>query len=44
MSLETKDTTGGVLISLKEDNWQPPVGGNMNPTPSKRKDDDEIPF
>jgi hypothetical protein len=44
ISAWTKDTTGGVLISLKEDNWQPPVGGNNNPTPSKRKDDDEIPF
>jgi hypothetical protein len=44
----TKDTSGGLpLISLKEDNWQPAAhtgGGNRNPAPSKRKDDEDIPF
>lgn len=44
----TKDTKGGPLISLKEDNWQPTEHsgpGNVNPVPSKRKeDDDAIPF
>jgi hypothetical protein len=41
----TKETAGGALISLKEDNYVRPEGGNTNPFPSKRKDDDEeVPF
>ncbi len=43
----TKDTKGGALISLKEDTWQPTSAqspGNVNPFPSKRKEDGDIPF
>ena len=42
----TKETAGGALISLKEDNYVRPEGqGNTNPFPSKRRDDDnEVPF
>ena len=42
----TKETAGGALISLKEDNYVKPEGqGNTNPFPSKRRDDDnEVPF
>lgn len=42
----TKETAGGALISLKEDNYVKPEGqGNANPFPSKRRDDDEdVPF
>ena len=43
----TKDTKGGALISLKEDTWQPTSAqspGNVNPFPSKRKEDEDIPF
>ena len=41
----TKETTGGALISLKEDNWVKPDNGNANPFPSKRVDDDQdVPF
>lgn len=41
----TKDTAGGALISIKEDNYVRPEGGNANPFPSKRRDDDEdVPF
>jgi hypothetical protein len=42
----TKETKGGALISLKEDNWQPAenTSGNANPFPSKRREDGDIPF
>jgi hypothetical protein len=43
----TKDTKGGALISLKEDTWQPTSAqspGNVNPFPSKRREDGDIPF
>jgi hypothetical protein len=43
----TKDTKGGALISIKEDTWVPPEStgpGNVNPFPSKRKDDSDLPF
>lgn len=43
----TKETAGGALISLKEDNYVKPEGqGNTNPFPSKRRDDDDgdVPF
>ena len=41
----TKETAGGALISLKEDNYVRPETGNDNPFPSKRRDDDnEVPF
>ena len=41
----TKETQGGALISLKEDNYVRPETGNDNPFPSKRRDDDnEVPF
>jgi len=42
----TKETAGGALISLKEDNYVRPEGqGNTNPFPSKRRDDDgDVPF
>lgn len=42
----TKETAGGALISLKEDNYVKPEGqGNSNPFPSKRRDDDgDVPF
>ena len=41
----TKETQGGALISLKEDNYVRPATGNDNPFPSKRKDDDgDVPF
>jgi hypothetical protein len=41
----TKETAGGALISLKEDNYIKPEGGNDNPFPSKRRDDDgDVPF
>ena len=42
----TKETAGGALISLKEDNYVKPEGqGNSNPFPSKRRDDDgDLPF
>jgi hypothetical protein len=31
----TKETAGGALISLKEDNYVKPEGGNENPFPSR---------
>lgn len=44
----TKETSGGALISLKEDNYVRPEGEvrqNENPFPSKRKsEDDDVPF
>ena len=42
----TKETAGGALISIKEDNYVRPEGGNTNPFPSKRRDDydGEVPF
>lgn len=41
----TKETAGGALISMKEDNYVKPESGNANPFPSKRlSDDDEVPF
>jgi hypothetical protein len=47
----TKETSGGVLISLKEDTYVRPEGEvrevktNRNPIPSKRvTDDDDVPF
>ena len=43
----TKDTKCGALISLKEDTWQPTSAqspGNVNPFPSKRREDGDIPF
>jgi hypothetical protein len=47
----TKETSGGALISLKEDNYVKPEGevvetkSNRNPFPSKRmRDDDDVPF
>jgi hypothetical protein len=47
----TKETSGGALISLKEDNYVKPEGmvqetkSNRNPFPSKRiSEDDDVPF
>lgn len=44
----TKETSGGALISLKEDNYVKPEGdvrSNVNPFPSKRiEGDDDVPF
>ena len=43
----TKETAGGALISLKEDNWQPDPAykQNVQPMPSKSLDDgSDLPF
>jgi hypothetical protein len=40
----TKETSAGALISLKEDNYVRENTGNANPFPSKRSDDEDVPF